>query len=111
MSDAILPSEISVVDLKGMHDAGRAFVLLDVRERDEWETARIVWAKHVPMGEMPERLTELPKNGNVVVMCHAGYRSDRVARYLRDNGFTSVANLTGGIDAWSRDVDASVPTY
>lgn len=111
MSDAVLPAEISATQLKAMHDAGRAFVLLDVRERDEWDVARIMWAKHVPMGEVPERLAELPVNANVVVMCHAGVRSDRVARYLRDRGFSSVANLAGGIDAWSRDVDANVPTY
>lgn len=111
MSDAVLPAEISVAELKAMHDAGRAFILLDVRERDEWETARIMWAKHVPMGDVPERMTELPKDGNVVVMCHAGVRSERVARYLRDCGFSSVANLAGGIDAWSRTIDANVPTY
>jgi len=111
VTDAVLPAETSARELKRMHDAGRAFVLLDVRERDEWETARIMWAKHVPMGEIPERVTELPKNGNVIVMCHAGVRSDRVARYLRERGFASVANLAGGIDAWARDVDPSVPTY
>lgn len=111
MTDATLPDEITVATLKGMHDAGRAFVLLDVREREEWDTARIIWAKHVPMGEIPDRVTELPKNANVVVMCHGGVRSDRVARYLRQQGFTSVANLAGGIDAWSHEIDASVPTY
>ncbi len=111
MSDAILPAEISVTQLKAMHEAGRAFVLLDVRERDEWETARIMWAKHVPMNDVPVRLKELPADGNVIVMCHSGYRSDRVAQYLREHDFTSVANLTGGIDAWSREIDPSVPTY
>ena len=111
MSDATLSAEISVRELKAMHDAGRAFVLLDVRERDEWETARIMWAKHVPMGDVPVRLNELPVNGNVIVMCHAGYRSDRVAQYLREHDFTSVANLAGGIDAWSREIDPAVPTY
>lgn len=111
MSDTIFPAEISVHELKAMHEAGRAFVLLDVREREEWATARIMWAKLIPMREVSERITELPKNGNVVVMCHAGVRSDRVARYLRGQGFASVANLAGGIDAWSRDVDPNVPTY
>ena len=111
MSDAILPAEISVTQLKAMHEAGRAFVLLDVRERDEWETARIMWAKHVPMGDVPVRLKELPVDGNVIVMCHSGYRSDRVAQYLREHEFTSVANLAGGIDAWSREIDPAVPTY
>ncbi len=111
MSDAILPEEISVTELRRMHDAGRAFVLLDVREDDELRVARIMWAKHIPMAEVPSRLTELPPGGNIIVMCHAGVRSNSVARYLRANGFASVANLAGGIDAWSRDVDPSVPLY
>jgi rhodanese-related sulfurtransferase len=106
-----LPAEISVAELKRMYDAARAFVLLDVREPDELETARIRWAKHVPMRDVPARITELPRDGNIVVMCHGGMRSERVARYLRDNGFTSVANLAGGIDAWSREIDPSVPRY
>ncbi len=111
MSDAVLSGEISVRDLKEMHDAGRAFVLLDVREDDELALAYIRWAKHIPMQAVPERLTELPRDGNVVVMCHGGVRSDRVARYLRDLGFTSVANLAGGIDAWAREIDPTVPLY
>ncbi len=111
MSDAVLAEEISVSELKRMHDAGRAFVLVDVREDDELAIARIVWAKHVPMQTIPDRITELPRDGNIVVMCHAGVRSDRVARYLRENGFSSVANLAGGIDAWSHEIDAGVPLY
>ena len=111
MSDAVLAEEISVSELKAMHDAGRAFVLLDVREYDELASARIMWAKHVPMASVADRLTELPRNGNIVVMCHAGVRSDRVARYLRDVGFTSVANLAGGIDAWSLEIDGRVARY
>ncbi|GAC1300579.1 MAG: rhodanese-like domain-containing protein [Vulcanimicrobiaceae bacterium] len=111
MSDATLADEISVAELKRLHDAGRAFVLLDVREDDELALARIVWAKHVPMDAVPERLTELPRDGNIVVMCHGGVRSERVARYLRHAGFTSVANLAGGIDAWSHEIDPSVPLY
>ncbi len=106
-----LPAEISVSELKRMHDADDSFMLLDVREPDELATASLDFAKHVPMGSVPERLAELPKDGDIVVMCHGGMRSDRVARYLRENGFTSVANLAGGIDAWSREIDSTVPTY
>ncbi|GAC1305879.1 MAG: rhodanese-like domain-containing protein [Vulcanimicrobiaceae bacterium] len=111
MTDRVLPPEISVRELRAMHEAGRAFVLLDVREDDELAIARIMWAKHVPMGAVPERITELPPGANLVVMCHAGVRSERVARYLRERGFTSVANLAGGIDAWSCEIDPSVPRY
>jgi sulfur-carrier protein adenylyltransferase/sulfurtransferase len=100
-----------VADLKRMHDAGEPFVLLDVREDDEFEMARLPWAKHVPMGQVAERLGELPKDQPIVVMCHGGRRSQRVAQFLRQNGFAEVANLTGGIDAWSREIDPSVPVY
>ncbi len=106
-----LPAEISVSELKRMHDAGSDFLLLDVREDDELATASVGFAKHVPMATVPERLGELPKDGDIVVMCHGGSRSGRVARYLRENGFRSVANLAGGIDAWSREVDPAVPIY
>ena len=111
MTDAVLPHEISVRDLRAMHEAGRAFVLLDVREDDELALARIMWAKHVPMHAVPERIAELPPGGNLVVMCHAGVRSERVAAYLRERGFASVANLAGGIDAWSCEIDPRVPRY
>ncbi len=85
--------------------------MLDVREDDELAIARIPWATHIPMDSIAERVLELPKDGSIVVMCHGGMRSDRVARYLRQHGFTSVANLAGGIDAWSREIDPSIPTY
>ncbi len=106
-----LPEEISVAELKRMHDDAEPFVLLDVREDDEIATASLDFAKHIPMGSVPERLGELPKDGNIVVMCHGGGRSGRVASYLRQQGFESVANLAGGIDAWSVEVDPSVPRY
>jgi rhodanese-related sulfurtransferase len=94
-----------------MHDEAEPFVLLDVREDDEIATASLDFAKHIPMGSVPERLGELAKNGNIVVMCHGGTRSGRIAKYLRENGFASVANLTGGIDAWSVEIDPGVPRY
>jgi rhodanese-related sulfurtransferase len=63
------------------------------------------------MGTVPERLADIPKDEDVVVMCHGGTRSGRVAHYLRQNGYTRVANLAGGIDSWSTEIDPSVPTY
>lgn len=87
------------------------FVLLDVRELDERETARIEPSLHIPMNEVPARVTEIPRDREVVVYCHSGARSMMVAGYLEGQGFAHVANLTGGIDAWSRKVDPSVPRY
>jgi rhodanese-related sulfurtransferase len=106
-----LPADVSVVELKRLHDAGEAFTLLDVREDDELAVARLDFATHIPMATVPERLGELNKDGDIVVMCHAGGRSARVAKFLREQGFTSVANLEGGIDAWSEEIDPAVPTY
>jgi rhodanese-related sulfurtransferase len=106
-----LPAEISVSELKRMHDASEPFTLIDVREDDELATASIPWATHVAMATIPQRASEFPKDAPLVIMCHGGTRSGRVAKYLRDNGYTNVANLAGGIDAWSHEIDPSVPTY
>ncbi len=106
-----IAEEISVSELKRMHDANVPFVLIDVREDDELAVASLPFAKHIRMGSVPERLADIPKDEDVVVMCHGGTRSGRVAHYLRQNGYTRVANLAGGIDSWSTEIDPSVPTY
>jgi rhodanese-related sulfurtransferase len=86
-------------------------VLLDVREPEELETASVQGVWHIPMMQVPGRLEELPRDKPLVVMCHAGARSRRVAEFLTGNGFERVFNLQGGIDAWSREVDRTVPRY
>lgn len=86
-------------------------VLLDVREPEELEIASIRGVWHIPMMQVPKRFAELPRDKPLVVMCHVGGRSRRVAEFLNGNGFDSVFNLQGGIDAWSREVDQSVPRY
>jgi rhodanese-related sulfurtransferase len=90
---------------------GADVVLLDVREPAELELARLAAARHIPMREIPARLEELPRDVPLVVMCHSGGRSLRVAEYLRTTGFTQVFNLRGGIDAWSTEIDSHVPRY
>ena len=82
-----------------------------MREASELATASVTGATHIPMGDIPSRLNELDKDKTIVVMCHGGMRSMAIARYLLAQGFERVFNLTGGIDAWSRDVDATVPRY
>ena len=89
---------------------GREHFLLDVRELEEYRTARIDGAALIPLHALPGRLDDLPKDKTIVVMCHHGIRSAHAVHHLRAAGFDAV-NLAGGIDAWSRDVDASVPTY
>ncbi len=103
--------EISVLDVARMHDAGDDFVLLDVREPDEIATASIPWATTIPMGQIPQRLDELPAGKAIAVLCHGGGRSARVTAFLNENGFPDAVNVAGGIDAWSRSVDPEVPLY
>ena len=91
--------------------AGDARVLLDVREPLELELAAVDGARHIPMREVPARLAELDRDAAIVVMCHSGGRSRRVAEYLLSNGFDNVFNLKGGIDAWSTEIDPQVPRY
>jgi rhodanese-related sulfurtransferase len=91
--------------------ASRDVVLLDVREPAELATAAVAAAVHIPMREVPARLAELPRDKPLVVMCHSGGRSARVAQYLQDFGFSNVFNLRGGIDAWSTQIDSHVPRY
>lgn len=83
-------------------------VLLDVREPEELEAAAVGGARHIPMGQVPERLDEIDRDKRIICMCKLGGRSAQVARYLEQQGCRSVANLEGGIDAWARDVDPGV---
>jgi rhodanese-related sulfurtransferase len=87
-------------------------VLLDVREPWEFQTASLPGGLLMPMGEVASRAhTELDPDAPVVVMCHHGARSLNVAMWLRDQGFTHAQSLAGGIDAWSRSIDPSIPRY
>lgn len=86
-------------------------VLLDVREPTEVRLAAVAGAVRVPMNDVPARAEALEKATPLVVMCHSGARSRRVAEFLSGRGFREVANLSGGIDAWSRQIDPDVPRY
>ena len=85
--------------------------LLDVREPAELQAAHVADALHIPMRTVPGRLDELDPAHTFVVMCHGGVRSLRVAEFLAASGYARVFNLTGGIDAWSLEIDSSVPRY
>jgi rhodanese-related sulfurtransferase len=103
--------EISALDLKTRRDRGENPLVIDVREDWELQLARIPDVVHVPMSQIPARLGEFQRDAEIIVMCHAGGRSMRVAQFLANQGFTDVANLSGGISAWSEVVDATVPRY
>jgi rhodanese-related sulfurtransferase len=92
-------------------DSARAQpLLLDVREPWEVQTAAIPGIVNIPMQEIPARIGELDPGREIVSICHHGGRSMQVALFLERQGLT-LHNLTGGIDAWSREVDPSVPRY
>ena len=94
-----------------MREQPETVVLLDVREPFERQFASIEPSLHISMNDVPDRLDEIPKDREVVVYCHTGARSMMVASFLEAEGFPSVANLSGGIDAWSVRVDTRVPRY
>ena len=105
--------QISAPELAAwLADAGRDKpLLLDVREPWEFEKARIEGARLVPMREIPARHRELDPGKDVVAICHHGARSQQVAMFLERAGFARMHNLAGGVDAWSRTVDPTVPVY
>lgn len=106
-------AEISTVDYAPRRAASEPPLLLDCREPDEHAIARIEGARLIPMREIPERLSELEpwREKPIVVHCHHGVRSLRVVQWLRQQGFAHAQSMRGGIDAWSLEVDPSVPRY
>ena len=94
-----------------LRSAARPPQLLDVREPYEFEICWITGAINIPMRDVPSRLDELDADTDLVVICHHGGRSMRVAMFLEQHGFANVINLQGGVDAWARSVDPDMPTY
>ncbi len=103
--------EITPVELKAKQDAGEPFVLVDVREPYEYEIAKIPGSILIPLGEIERRAEELPDDQEIVLQCRSGMRSAQALGVLQSKGFTNLANLKGGILAWSDTVDPSVPKY
>jgi adenylyltransferase/sulfurtransferase len=102
--------QLTAKELKRRLDAGEQLCVLDVREPWEYKIAQI-GGKLIPMKEIQQRLLELDRDLEIIVHCHHGVRSQRVAEFLQQSGFSRVTNLAGGIDAWSREVDPRVPKY
>jgi rhodanese-related sulfurtransferase len=111
MIDQVRPSGLAA----WLQAQPRPGLVLDVREPAELRIASIqadgFELLAIPMNDVPGRLAELDADRPVAVLCHHGGRSQRVAMYLASNGFATVANVAGGIDAWSLERDASVPRY
>lgn len=85
--------------------------LLDVREPMERQVCKISGSLEIPMGQVPQALSQLSKDGCLLVLCHHGIRSAQVTHYLRNQGFENAVNVAGGIDAWAEAVDPQMNRY
>ncbi|QQS33818.1 MAG: hypothetical protein IPM50_04370 [Acidobacteriota bacterium] len=104
--------QITAIELKQRLDAGDDIQLIDVRQPDEYEFAKIPGARLIPLGEVLQRMSEIDPNRETVVHCKMGGRSARAIEALQQAGFTGkLVNMAGGITAWSNDVDPNVPKY
>jgi len=106
MGFAITPKE-----LKTSLDRGDKLVLVDVREEWEYSLAKLDGSILIPLGTLPQSLAQLNRDSGIIAICHHGMRSADATNFLLQQGFTNVKNLVGGIDAWSTQVDGTVPRY
>jgi adenylyltransferase/sulfurtransferase len=104
-------TDIDPTEVKAKQDRGDQFILVDVREPHEFQIARIPGSVLIPLGEVGKRLGELDPNAEIVMHCKMGGRSAKAVDLLKQNGYTKVRNMTGGITAWSDKVDPTVPKY
>lgn len=102
---------MTVHELKQLRDAGDDHFLLDVREPHEQSISRIEGAVLIPLGQLGERSTELPRDKRILVHCKSGGRSARAVSQLREQGFENVWNISGGIIAWAREIDPTMAEY
>jgi rhodanese-related sulfurtransferase len=105
------PFEIDPADLRERLASDDPPVVLDVREPWEIQIGALEGALAIPLGDLPARVTEVPRDRPVAIMCHHGARSARATAWLRGQGFARATNVAGGIDAWARSIDPSVPRY
>ena len=107
------PLEIDCQTVHARREAGEALLLLDCREPDEYETVRIKGSQLIPMSQLVDRVGELEPHRRqpIVVHCHHGGRSLRVANWLTQQGFSDVKSMAGGIDQWAAQIDPSLPRY
>jgi len=103
--------ELHPTELKTRLDNGEDLVIIDVRENWEHSRVKLPDALHIPLAELPRKLSEIDKEKDVVVYCHHGARSLQACHFLKKMGFERVKNLTGGIDAYALHVDRTLPRY
>jgi adenylyltransferase/sulfurtransferase len=110
-AEATFEGDIDPVEVKAKIDRHDPFVLIDVREPFEYKIGNIPYARLIPLGELPKRLSELNPDAEIVAHCKSGMRSAKAVALLKQAGFRKVRNMKGGILAWSDKVDPSVPKY
>ncbi len=102
---------VTPTELKARMEADSKLVLIDVREPHELEISAIEGARLIPKGQVAARIDEIPRDVDVVILCKSGERSRNTVAMLQDKGFTNLFNLKGGINAWAKEVDPSLPLY
>jgi adenylyltransferase/sulfurtransferase len=102
--------QLSVKELKQRMDAGEDLFILDVREPFEYQIANI-GGKLIPQNDVPQRLSEIDRDREIIVQCKSGGRSQRIAEFLKQSGYPRVVNLAGGILAWADQIDPKVAKY
>jgi rhodanese-related sulfurtransferase len=102
---------ITVEELKARRDRGERLTLVDVREPHEWAISDLPESVKIPLGSLPQRLAELPREAEIVVYCRTGGRSDNAVQFLRQRGYGKAVNLNGGINRWAEVIDPSLPKY
>lgn len=100
------PAQVSPADIPDTHD----YLILDVREAQEWALVHLPGSLHLPLGQLSRRWQELPTDRHILCLCHHGMRSQRAADFLAARGFR-VSNLSGGIDRWAREKDPRLARY
>ena len=102
--------QMSVTELKQRLDAGEDLFILDVREPYEYQIANM-GGTLIPQREVPQRLAEIDRDREIIVQCRSGSRSQRIAEFLAQSGYSNVKNLAGGILAWADQIDPKVQKY
>lgn len=103
--------QLTPAQLKERLAGDAAPIVLDVREPWEVAVCALPGARHIPMRDIPAQAEQLPRDKDIVVLCHHGVRSQHVAGFLERLGFGQLYNLAGGIDAWARDVEPTMAKY
>ncbi len=107
----LVSKEISVRDLKQLRDRDPNLYLLDVREEHEWNIAKIEGAHLKPLSLLEKNFNDIPKNTPLYCFCKMGGRSAKAIEFLKTKGYSSLIQVKGGIQAWSEEVDPSIPRY